>query len=396
MHMVYAGLISRLPARLLPVIAACLAAMSVGYCLRYFYWPVFDALGTYPGDIWYMHSNYGDFLQSQPFFRMEYPIGIFTIVKFATIVTSHISDSFKYEVFLSVNAVILGLFGLGSTIVIYKIGNLVSEAHYIPRWRVWVFWVLAPSFIYYSLLNYDLPAVFFCLLAILFHMQRNDDLSALSLGLGTVVKFFPILLLPLFVLSKSPKDAIRYCMVFGVSWLLLNLPYMLFDFNAWAFFYVWQGTREPTVDGLCYLVYRYLGSGAATAFFPLLYFGTLLYLLFGRATRGIKQLQSRSVTALKLFTPLLLTFLLANRIFSPQYILWILPFLALVSPVSLISFYVFEIANVLLTLLLFKYVTDYPELAIALRSVRYIALIAFYIQMLISSRLRPDQGIRTG
>ncbi|MFC1919427.1 hypothetical protein ACFLWX_01375 [Chloroflexota bacterium] len=191
------------------------------------------------------------------------------------------------------------------------------------------------------------------------------------------------------------------CFLFKVSSryaqiLLLNLPFMLFDFNAWAFFYVWQGTREPTVDGLSYLIYHYLGSGASTAFFPLLYVGTLSYLLFGRVTRGMQRLQSRSVTALKLFAPLLLTFLLANRIFSPQYILWILPFLALVSPVSLISFYIFEVANVLLTLLLFKYVADYPELAIVLRSVRYLALVAFYVQTLLSSRLRLNQSNHSG
>jgi len=135
--------------------------MVVSYCLRFFYWRLFYEFGTYSGDIWYVHMNYGEFFRNYIFFRMEYPVGIFILVKFATELTLLITKDLQYEPFLTANALILGAFGLGTTFLLWRI-QLTTQG---VKWRIWVFWVLAPSFIFYSLLNFDLPAVFLCLLA---------------------------------------------------------------------------------------------------------------------------------------------------------------------------------------------------------------------------------------
>jgi len=352
----------------------CLASMAVSYLFRFFYWPLFYALGTYPGDIWYIHMNYGGFLQEHLFFRVEYPIGIFILIKLATGLTLLFSKNLRYETFLATNAVILGAFGLGTAFLLWRIHHLMITWSAESEWRIWVFWVLAPSFIFYSLLNFDLPAVFLCLLAVYFHLKWKEDLSAVSLGLGTAVKFFPILLLPLFLFDKKIQDSVRYCVVAGVSWLLVNLPFMLFDFEAWLFPYVWQVTREPTKDGMPYLLYHVLGDTAASLFFPLLYALTLLYVRRHRTEGGTR------MTMVDFSVPLLLSFLLANRIFSPQYILWVLPFFVFASPISFVSFYLFEVPNVAHTLFLFKYMADYPLLSLTLRAIRYLALFSIYLR----------------
>jgi len=366
------------------VVCGCLASMVVSYCFRFFYWPLFYALGTYPGDIWYVHMNYGGFLQEHFFFRVEYPIGIFMLIKLATGLTLLFSENLQYETFLATNAVILGAFGLGATFLLWRIQNLTMHGQQRVKWRIWVFWVLAPSFIFYSLLNFDLPAVFLCLLAVYFHLQRNEDLSAVSLGLGTAVKFFPLLLLPLFLFDKKIRDSVRYCVVAGVSWLLVNLPFMLLDFEAWLFPYLWQATREPTKDGVCYLIYHVFGDTAASLFFPTLYALTLLYVSRHRTERGAQSLLSKRMRIACFSVPLLTSFLLANRIFSPQYILWVLPFFVFTSPLSFVSFYLFEIPNVTHTLFLFKYMADYPLLSLTLRAIRYLSLISIYLQALLS------------
>ena len=362
----------------------CLASMAVSYCFRFFYWPLFYGLGTYPGDIWYVHMNYGGFLQEHFFFRMEYPIGIFMLIKLATGLTLLISENLQYKTFLATNAVILGAFGLGTAFLLWRIQHLTMHGQRRVKWRIWVFWVLAPSFIFYSLLNFDLPAVFLCLLAIYFHLQRKEDLSAVSLGLGTAVKFFPILLLPLFLFDKKIRNYVRYCVVAGVSWLLVNLPFMLLDFEAWLFPYLWQATREPTRDGVCLPPLPCSRRHGSLPLLSLLYALTLLYMSRHRTERGTQSLLSKRMRLVGFSVPLLTSFLLANRIFSPQYILWVLPFLVFASPLSFVSFYLFEIPNVAHTLFLFKYMADYPLLSLTLRAIRYLALISIYLQTLLS------------
>jgi len=366
--------------------------MVVSYCLRFFYRPLFYEFGTYAGDIWYVHVNYGEFLRNYIFFRVEYPVGIFILVKFATELTLIITKDLQYEPFLTANALILDAFGLGTTFLLWKI-QLTTQG---VKWRIWVFWVLAPSFIFYSLLNFDLPAVFFCLLAVYSHLQRREDLSAVSLGLGTAVKFFPILLLPLFLFEKKIRDSTRYCLVASVSWLLVNLPFMLLNFDAWLFPYIWQATREPTRDGACYLIYHFLGDTAASLFFPILYASTILWLKVHvtrhRKETSVKTPPSKTAKVAGISVPLLASFLIANRIFSPQYILWVLPFLVFTS-ISPISFYLFEIPNVAHTIFLFKYMTDYPLLSLALRAIRYLALLYIYLRTLLSGGMEGKRAI---
>jgi len=173
--------------------------------------------------------------------------------------------------------------------------------------------------------------------------------------------------------------------------LLVNLPFMLLNFDAWLFPYLWQTTREPTRDGACYLIYYVLGDTAASLFFPILYASTILWLKLYVARHGketnVKTSPSNMAKVAGISVPLLASFLIANRIFSPQYILWMLPFLVFAST-SPIPFYLFEIPNVAHTIFLFKYMADYPLLSYALRALRYLALLSIYLHTLLSGGMK--------
>ncbi len=368
--------VSPLRQRILVILAAAVS-LGAGYCLRYYDMTIYQAIGTYPGDIWYIHMNYGSYLAGSGFFRMEYPAGLFLLFKAVTMLTIFISGSLDYKMFLSIMSTILSAFGLAATYLLVKIQRLVQPERKDSLWRELIFWAVAPSFIFYALLNFDLPAVFFTLLSVYFRLKQEDDMSAVALGLGVAAKLFPVVLIPLFLIGDKPRQAIRYCAVAGGTWLLLNISFMLLDFNAWLFPYLWQITREPTKDGLVYLIYRFIGSPAASAFFPILYAVTILY-----AGKSWLRGATRIHVLLAFTAPVLLSFLLANRIFSPQYLLWVLPFFVLAPRVSLILFYICDITNVSLTLFLFKYMNDYPVLSICLRGVRYLSLVIFYVQTL--------------
>jgi uncharacterized membrane protein len=238
---------------------------------------------------------------------------------------------------------------------------------------------------FYALLNFDMPVVFLTVLSVYFRFKGDEDWSSAALGLGVVVKIYPIILIPLFLLGKKPREAIRYCAIAGGVWLLVNSSFMLVDFRTWAFSYIWQMSREPTGDGPVWLIWKLLGTKVASVFFPLLYTATFgVFLKRARSSNVLGATAETRLLLLGFIAALLGSFLLANRIFSPQYILWLLPFLILIPRISLASFYTFDIPNVVLTLLLFGFMSmeQHPNIRISLIVIRYLALILLYIQTL--------------
>jgi uncharacterized membrane protein len=235
----------------------------------------------------------------------------------------------------------------------------------------------------FALLNYDMPAVFLTMLAVYCRVKGNEDWCAAALGMGAAAKIYPVFLIPLFLIGKKPRDVIKFGVIAAGVWLLINASFMLTDFQAWLFPYVWQTTRDPTTDGLPWIIWRYIGAVPATMFFPLLYLVTLGLIyrrtqkmgLLGRTPDTEKPLLASAVA-------LLGSFLLANRIFSPQYALWLLPFLALLPSVSLRAFYCFDVPNVAVTLLLYGLMAQQPAVWIGLRVIRYAALVFLYFQAL--------------
>lgn len=376
--------VRRIPLSPVFIFTGLICALAIGYILRRFYWPIYESIGTYPGDIWYIHTHYGDILRQKVFFQIEYPAGLFLYFKLTTYLTMLFSKSFSYEAFLAVNTFFLSAFALGTTWLIWKLIPLVEPKP--ATWKVWVFWAVAPSMFFYALLNFDMPVVFLTVLAVYFRFKGNEDWSAAALGLGVVLKIYPIILIPLFLLGKKPRDAIRYCVVAGGVWLLVNSSFMLLDFKAWAFPYIWQTTREPTTDGLVWLIWKFLGTKVATFFFPLLYVATFGIILKRVHKSGILGSTAETRVLLLGFTAAVLgSFLLANRIFSPQYILWLLPLLVFIPRISPLSFYVFDIPNVVLTLLLFGFMSmsNHPNIRISFMVIRYMALILLYVQALL-------------
>ena len=375
--------VRRIPRSLVFICIGLLCALAIGYTLRRFYWPIYDAIGAYPGDIWYIHSHYGERLRQNTFFPIEYPVGLFLYFKLTTYLTLFFSPSYSYEAFLTVNTVFLSVFALGTTWLVWKIMFLIEPKP--ATWKLWVFWAVAPSMFFYALLNFDMPVVFLTVLAVYFRFKGDEDWSSSALGLGVVFKIYPIILIPLFLMGKKPREAIRFCAIAGGVWLLVNSSFMLTDFRTWAFSYVWQMTREPTGDGPVWLIWKYLGTKAASVFFPLLYMAT--FGVFLKRVRNGGVLGATAETRLLLLgfiSAVLGSFLLANRIFSPQYIIWLLPFLVLIPRISLASFYIFDIPNVVLTLLLFDFLSmeQHPDFRISLIVIRYLALILLYIQTL--------------
>ncbi len=344
---------------LIYVLAGTFVAMIPAFLIRfkesiYMWW--FLNFSTYPGDLWNFFFNY---LKKGMVYPPEYPTGLRFFYEFMGFNTYE-----NYTVFFIVNHIILLGFALGTTYLLYRL--LKERGHELRR--LWYFWILAPSFIFYGTINYDLPVVFLIVLSVFLFSKEKYYQSVFWLALGVVVKVFPVFLLPLFI-WKAPKELrIKLFVLFGTVVLALNLPYMLTDFKAWIFPYVWQISsnisKGPDQGTYWWLIYPL--TGKFTGWLSLILFGGFYWYTCAKMKKA---------HFFDLCLNVIFLFLLTDRIYSPQYNLYLLPFLVLATyPAHKKTFYFMDVLNVIIVLFCFI-LKEHPLFLQIFVMLRYIALI---------------------
>jgi uncharacterized membrane protein len=199
----------------------------------------------------------------------------------------------------------------------------------VPRARLW-WWALAPAIVLYVGHNWDLLAMFLVVLAI--HRHRKDDPigAGVALGLGTAAKLFPALLLPLLLLTHLRRRRVADFMVTGAAavtaWIVVNLPVAVIATERWAEFYTFSQERIGTFAAT-WTVLQDLGLLTTSVEQRNLY-GTLAFALGAAVIVGASW-RRHSGYEWVLITPLVAWFLLTNKVWSPQFDLWLIPLLVL-------------------------------------------------------------------
>lgn len=207
----------------------------------------------------------------------------------------------------------------------------------VERRRLWA-WAAAPPLVLYLGHNWDLAAATLAIAALRFARAGRLVPAAATAALGAAAKLFPALALPLIGLQAlfgrgGWRDRIvRAASVTAaaiVAWVLVNLPVALLAPANWSEFYRFsqarQGTAGATWDvlantGLWFTWTEQRNLYAATLFLA----GCALMVALGwRRHRGHLWV---------LFTPVLAWFLLTNKVYSPQFDLWLYPVLLLTAP----------------------------------------------------------------
>jgi len=227
-------------------------------------------------------------------------------------------------IFLAICAIITSL-------TVYKLAEILK----IDRKRLFWFFIFAPSLIIFGVYNWDIIAIMFMVLAIYFFYQDKHVYSAVFLSLGFNAKLFPAVLLPIMLLKAGIRKSVKMVIVFLAAFLLLNGYFIANKFDVWKATYLFHSLREPNIDSIWALT----GLSASTinilslALFLVFYF-TLIY-------------NHKKYDFITLSFASLLLLIIFNKIFSPQYILWLLPFFVLSSNISKKLFYSLEAANLI-------------------------------------------------
>lgn len=246
-------------------------------------------------------------------------------------------------VYFTVTAILLGLLYLWA----------VAATTSMSRRRIWdvAMMALAPLLIVHAFTNWDLLAIALTAGGMAaWSRQRPDARSApawaltagVLLGLGAAAKLYPVLLLgPLLVLCLRAGVLRRFWLALTgavVAWFAVNAPIMFRHPEAWGEFFRMNTLRGPEWDSAYFLSTViapthswWTGSdGHATR---LLNIGSMMLFLAACLAIGWLALAARRRPRFAQLAFLVVAaFLLTNKVFSPQYALWLLPLVVLALP----------------------------------------------------------------
>ena len=224
-------------------------------------------------------------------------------------------------IFVGVNALLLFVFFM-----------VVLWAH-LRLARPWdaMMIAVAPAVMTTGLINWDFMVLAFTALGVLAWARKRPGWAGVWWGLGIAAKLYPLLLfVPLAVLCfRSGRLRAFWLAVAGGagSWVAVNLPVYLLSPSGWLYFWTFNVDRGADLGSIWYVL-SLAGhpvddaSGAQTWWMVV---GTAaICLLLLLAPRRPRLAQGMLL--------LLVLFLVVNKVYSPQYVLWLLPFVVLARP----------------------------------------------------------------
>jgi uncharacterized membrane protein len=216
----------------------------------------------------------------------------------------------------------------------------------LAGWRALVF-AAAPSLVVYSFVNWDLLAVALAVAATFSFVRRRDAASGVLLGLGAAAKLYPALFVLPFAWQRWREDdrgaAGRIVFASAAAWAAVNAPVAIVAPRGWAYFFRFNAARAADWGSLWATGCRIATGETVCASGRLVDVGSSLAFVAAAAAVVIVW-SRRGLPPWTAAFGLTAAFLLANKVYSPQYSLWLLPWFVLLLP-DLRLFVLFELAD---------------------------------------------------
>ena len=198
---------------------------------------------------------------------------------------------------------------------------------------------LSPALLLSGLVNWDLVAVVFVAGALWAWARDRPLLTGVLIGLGTAVKLYPLFLLGgilvICLRQRRIRDLGLATLGAAGTWVLANLPAYLSGPEEWKVFWTFNSDRGADLGSAWLVVQQAVEqAGKPFAFEPhTINVGSWLF--FGAWCIGVLALGLSSPSTPRLAQLGFLVvagFLLVNKVYSPQYVLWLLPLAVMARP----------------------------------------------------------------
>lgn len=191
----------------------------------------------------------------------------------------------------------------------------------------------SPALLFTGLVNWDLLAVMFTAGALWAWARGRPVLAGVMIGLGVAAKLYPLFLLGAFLI-----DAIRRrrmdrlgttVLAAGATWVLVNLPALMGDENAWKLFWSFNSDRGADLGSFWLVIQQ---SGAVVSSHTINVVSGCFFLLACAAVFALGLAAKKRPQVAQIAFLVVAAFLLVNKVYSPQYVLWLLPLAVLARP----------------------------------------------------------------
>jgi len=209
---------------------------------------------------------------------------------------------------------------------------------------------IAPAVWTTGLINWDLLAVALTAAGLAAWHRDRYVMAGVWWGLGVAAKLYPIVIVgALFILVLRPearknlRALLSWLIMFVtavVTWLVVNLPVMATRWDGWRYFYTMNAQRGADLGSVWYGL-QLLNAGVhnpATWSRVTMIIGYVLL-------AGLIYFARRPPTVMQIAYLAVVIMIVGNLVYSPQYVLWILPLIVIVRPkvVDLVIFTVTEL-----------------------------------------------------
>ena len=261
---------------------------------------------------------------------VEYPVLIGGAMQAAAWLVRNVSPAIRGREFFDVTVVLLAVCAVA--------GVLATARAAGPDRRAQALMVaLSPALILSAFINWDLIALALTALGIAAWAGRRGVWAGVLLGLGVAAKFYPLVVFgPLLLLCLRAGQLREFAKTLAaavLAWLAVDLPVMILAPSGWAYFYTFSKDRGADWGSIWYLFEHFnvpvLGNSQLSAL------NEMSAAFFAAACAAIAVLAlaaPRRPRLPQLCFLVLAAFLMTNKVWSPQYVVWLVPLAVLARP----------------------------------------------------------------